>query len=178
MALKKDSLESLRVYKIVLVVFCGIAVVLPCLFGMTRFWTPLLSAVLVLFPAFCWKSAAVRGCFRVVNMLLTAAVPLLLLGLAVAGSLADEYAALLFFSALPLPAFALATLPDRKADIVLMRVAAGIHVVLSALLIYYIFPQNSWAKSVLFGATALVIAVLSVMIRPPVIGRKEKTDDC
>ena len=60
----------------------------------------------------------------------------------------------------------------------LMRVAAGIHVVLSALLIYYIFPQNSWAKSVLFGATALVIAVLSVMIRPPVIGRKEKTDDC
>ena len=59
MALKKDSLEALRVYKIVLVVFCGIAVVLPCLFGMTRFWTPLLSAVLVLFPAFCWKSAAV-----------------------------------------------------------------------------------------------------------------------
>lgn len=177
MALKRDSLESIRTYKIILVVFCGIAAVLPCLFGMTRFWTPLLSVLLLLFPAFCWKSAAVRGCFRTVNMLLTLAVPVLLLVIAAMGKLRAEYTALLFFSALPLPAFALSTMQDRKADIVLMRVAAGIHIVLSALLIYYIFPQNSFAKSALFGATALVIAVLSVMIRPPVIGRKEKTDD-
>ena len=174
MALRKERPEALELYRKMLVVFAGVAAFLPVLLNMGSFILPLLAAALVGVPALWWNYKAVRVITRASSIVLTSLIPGLLLVLACMGNFHTEYFALLTFSTVALPAAALAATHNDKWDIRLIRVLSFLNVVSCGLTIAYVIVTKSWMKSVLLGAVAVVLFVLSIMICPPEGKKREE----
>lgn len=166
MAVRQDSDEKLMVYRKILVVFSCVAVILPCLIGKTKLWLPLAAVLLALPAALLWKYPAARIVGRFFGILVSLSVPLTLLVLLCTGRFQEEYLFLCFIPHTVLPAAALAAMQDRRLDVAWMRIVAVLHMVECGLLIYYIFESGSWRDSILTGAVALVVWILSLLIHP------------
>ncbi len=177
MALRKELPAALELYRKMLVVFAGVAAVLPTLLNLTSFLFTLLAAVLVLLPVFLWKHTAVRVVVRAYSVLLTLAVPALCITLACMGYFLTEHLSLLAFGAVVLPAMAIAASHQKTPDIIMMQVMSLVNLVSTGLIIGYIIETSDWVKSVLLGATALVVFVLALMLRPPFF-KKQKSNNC
>ncbi len=173
MALRKERPEALELYRKMLVVFAGIAAVVPALLNMVSLLLPLLAAVLVCVPALCWKHTVARVATRGYTVVFAAAVPVLCIVVACMGHFHTEYFSLLLFATVVLPAAALAATHNAKIDVWMIRVLSLLNVVSCGLIIAYVIEIKFWMKSVLLGAVALVLFVLSIMICPPE-GKKQK----
>jgi len=173
MALRKELPEALELYRKMLVVFAGVAAFLPTLLNLTSFVFPLLAVVFILPPIYLWKHTAVQAIVRAYSVLLTLAVPVLCIVLACMGYFLTEHFSLLTLGAVVLPAMAVAASNQKTVDIVMMQVMSFINLVSAGLIIGYIIQTSAWMKSVLLGATALVVFVLALMLRPPFY-KKEK----
>ncbi len=174
MALRKERPEALELYRKMLVVFAGVAALIPALLNMGSFVLPLLAAVLVCVPALWWKYTLARVATRAYCITLAAVIPVLCVVVACMGHFHTEYFALLSFVAVVLPAAAIAAGHNAKIDIVIIRVLSLVNVVSCGLIIAYVIETKYWMKSVLLGAVALVVFVLSIMICPPVGKKREE----
>ncbi len=166
MALRKETPDRIELYRKLLVVFAGVAVLLPALMKITSFWMPLAAAILVILPLRLYEHRVVRVLVRTYVILLAALMPIVCIVVAVLGNFQTEYFSLLFLSAVPLPAAAAAAVQDKRWDIVQLRVLAFLHIVETALIIAYVVKVADWFKSVVFGCTALVILILALIIHP------------
>ncbi len=174
MALRKERPEALELYRKMLVAFAGVAAFLPTLLNLTSFLFPLVAALLVLPPVFLWKHGAVRVLVRAYSILLAAAVPVLCIVLAGMGYFLTEHLSLLSFGAVVLPAMAIAASHNETLDIVMMQVLSLVNLISAGLMIGYIIQTSDWMKSVLLGATALVLLVLALILRPPFYKKEKK----
>ncbi len=150
-----------------LIIFAAIVVLLLFLLNMTSFMLVVVSAVLALPAAFLWKYRAARVIMRGFLCLWLAAVPVLLIVVALMGFFAVDYFAQLCIITLALPAISLASRAARRFDVILLRFAAAINAIGAALIIAYIFSYGAWVEMVLFGAANLCFLVLAVMSFPP-----------
>lgn len=174
MALRKERPEALELYRKMLVVFAGVAAFVPALLNIGSFILPLLAAALVCVPALWWRYTAARVATRVYCIVLAAVVPVLCMVVACMGHFHTEYFALLTFGAVVLPAAALAATHNAKIDIAVVRVLSLLNAISCGLTIAYVIDAKDWMKSVLLGAVALVLFVLSIMICPPEGKKREE----
>ncbi len=167
MALRKERPEALELYRKLLVAMAGVAAFMPVLLNMGSFVLPLLAALLMGVPALWWKYTAIRVITRTSNIVLAAVIPVLCVVVACMGHFHTEYFALLTFGAVVLPAAAVAATHNGKLDIIIIRVLSLLNVASCGLTIAYVIETKYWMKSVLLGAVAVVVFVLSIMICPP-----------
>lgn len=176
MALRKERPEALELYRKMLVVFAGVAAVIPALLNIVSFLLPLIAAALVCVPALWWKYSAARVVTRGYTVIFAAAVPVLCVVVACMGHFHTEYFSLLSFATVVLPAAAIAATHQAKIDLWIVRVLSFVNAVSCGLIIAYVIETKYWTKSVLLGAVALVLFILSIMICPPE-GKKRETKE-
>lgn len=175
MALRKERPEALELYRKMLIAFAGVAALVPFLLNFVSFMIPLLAAALFGIPALWWHYKAIRVMVRSYCIVLGGAVAVLCTVAAIMVEKAWLYRvfSLLPFMSVVLPAAAQAATRNAKFDIVLMRVLSFMYMAATALVIAYVIETKDWVESVLLGAVALVVFVLSIMICPPE-GKKRK----
>lgn len=174
MALRKERPEALELYRKMLVAFAGVAAFIPALLNIVSFLLPLIAAVLVCVPALWWKYSAARVATRAYTVILAVAAPVVCAVVACMGHFHTEYFSLLSFVTVVLPAAALAATHQAKVDLWIIRALSFVNAVSCGLMIAYVIETKYWMKSVLLGAVALVVFVLSIMICPPEGKKREE----